>query len=43
MQKEFFEADYSTLKSVIDSLEQAVQSQWDVCCHNVHHLLHATK
>lgn len=37
--KECFEVDYTTLKGIIKELQDAVQNNWDVCCHEFRYLM----
>ena len=37
--REYFETDHLSLQSIVDTLENATYSSWDICCHNVHVLI----
>ena len=37
--KEFFEADYRTVQEMIETLEGAIRSDWELCCSDFRYLV----
>ena len=39
--REYFEVDYSTLKTIRDTLQNSIQTSWKSCCNDFRYIISA--